>query len=274
MISRIRYEYFFDDGRIKRRMVLRPDHVEKWRFDLEQPNLVAVIEPRSGSFHIREGPAATPERIVDAVRDYEGVLVDATISDVGPLAPADLIRDVISHIETGIAAVLAQFPSYAEETDITGSLKGRIESPVFEREGWQARVRTWTYSRRPKERELGADVGLIVDLSDGERRVVKALWFQAKKSDGVPETAEQVEDLPRQIASMRKETPEAYTLIYTVDGVYAFEGDNFKSPLELASVVRDALFCKRGDRTPRVVALTADSRILLDVLVQKANKSA
>src|SRR5207244_4199726 len=111
----------------------------------------------------------------------------------------------------------------------------------------------------PKERDLGADIGLIVEVKNNGHRIVKALWFQAKKTERIPESVSALEDLPRQIASMRKQTPEAYTLIYSADGVHVFQGDSLDDPLPLPAVVGDALFCTRGDRTPRVIALTADA---------------
>ena len=66
---------------------------------------------------------------------------------------------------------------------------------------------------------------------------------------------------------MQKHTSEAYALIYTPGQMFAFRGDRPQEPLSVELVVYDGVLCRRGDRAPRVIALTGDSKIVVEMLI-------
>jgi len=262
-----RYEYHLIADRIVQRKIVRPAGKKLWRYNRQSSTLIAVIEPSSESFSVRKGPAATDQLLVDAVRYFQGLLVDPKILDIGSEVPAEFAKHLSSHVGDAIWKAISQYRSFAEEEDITAFLKGLIQSDSLKYGDWEASIKAWTYSRRPKERDLGVDIGLIIDLLRRDLRVVKALWFQAKKSERRPVSILDLPDLSEQIIKMRSYTPESYALIYTPQEIYAFRGDAPENPLAVESVVFDGVICRRGDRTPRVVALTGDSKVVVEMLV-------
>ena len=267
MISKERYEYLLVDDRLVERRIRRPEGCKRWRFDLSCPTLVAVIEPSDRSFELRHGPAASDRILVDAVRYYQGLLVDPEIAEIGPRVPAPLAQQIGAHVEKCLAVIASQYKSFAEETDITGFLKGLLERDFLTEDDWRASVKAWTYTRRPKERDLGLDIGLLIDLLLGEKRVIKAMWFQAKRVREQPASVLDLPDLNEQLTKMRKHTEEAYGLIYDAERVLAYRGDSPSTGHSLGSVVVDGVLCRRGDRAPRVVALTGDARLVIETLV-------
>ena len=267
MASKVRYEYHSIAGRVVQRKISRPIGTKRWHFELDCPSLVAVIEPSDESFVVHHGLAVTDELLVDAVRYYLGLLVDPKIPDIGPQVPMELAKQLSSHVADTIRRVNLQYWSFAEETDITGFLKGLLQKSGFKQGEWEAEIRAWTYSRRPKERDLGIDIGLLVDLLRRDLRVIKALWFQAKRTQSLPDDILQLPDLAAQIEKMQEYTSEAYALIYTPQEMYAFRGDAPREELAAEGIVSDSLLCRRGDRTPRVVALTGHSKLVVEMLV-------
>lgn len=93
------------------------------------------------------------------------------------------------------------------------------------------------------------------------------MWFQAKKLDLLPANILELPDLAEQLNQMQKYTKESYALLYTPQDFHVFRGDALKESLTIESVISDGLFCRRGDRSPRVIALTGDSKLVVELLV-------
>lgn len=267
MSANERFEYHLIAGRVVERKIVRPRGTKRWQYQLHSPSLIAVIQADGTSFSLRRGPAATDDLVVDAVRYYQGLVADPNIPDLGPEVPAELAKNLSTHVADAVRRVTSQYGTFAEETDITGYLKGLIQKGGFKYEDWEAEIKAWTYSRRPKERDLGVDIGLIVDLMRRNLRVLKAMWFQAKKADRLPDDILDLPDLRGQIRQMQEYTFESYALVYTPREIYAFRGNEPRESLAVDSVVYDGLLCRRGDRNPRVVALTGDSKLVVEMLV-------
>src|SRR5689334_9321069 len=118
-------------------MVHRPAHVSRWHCRFDDRDLVAVIEETGGGgLSVREGPASTQQRLSDAMRQYLNVMTDVSVPDVGPHVPLALSAAVGKHVDTAIAAVLTQYGSLAEETDVSAPLKERLQSDHVELDGW------------------------------------------------------------------------------------------------------------------------------------------
>lgn len=268
MAATERFEYHLIDGRLVERKVTRPAGQKRWRFRTSCSTLVATIEAGHDSIFIRHGPATCERLVIDAVRHHKGLLVDPEVSDLGPDVPIELAQSVGSHVKNCVARLSAQYPRFAEETDITGFLKGIIERDDFAVKGWRANIKAWTYTRRPKERDLGLDIGIIIDIVTEESRVIKALWFQAKKVERQPENSIfDLPDLSDQIERMRRHTEDAYALLYSPKGVLAHGADLPTTGIPVGSIIVDGVTCRRGDRSPRVVALTSDAKLLVEMFV-------
>lgn len=124
MVARERFEYHLIDGRVVQRRLDRPPGKMLWRYNLNDPTLIVVIEPSGSSFSVHRGPAATNPLIVETVGRYMGLYADPKLPDLGPEVPVELAKDLSAHVAEALQQVLAQYGSFAEETDITGFLKG------------------------------------------------------------------------------------------------------------------------------------------------------
>ena len=267
MRARERFEYHLIEGRMVQRRLPRPQGKKLWRYSLDVPTLIAVVEPSGRSFSVHPGPAASTSLIVEAVSRYMGLYADPRLPDLGPEVPVELAKDLSLHVAVVLQQALAQYDSFAEETDFTGFLKGALRREGFSHDGWNAEIKTWTYKRRPKERDLGVDIGLIVDVIHRDLRTLKALWFQAKLADSLPEDIFVLPDLAEQVSKMQRYTRESYALIYTPEKVLAFRGDQPREALPLDLLVYDGVLCRRGDRDPTVIALTGDSRLVVEMQI-------
>ncbi len=66
MAAHKRIEYHWIEKRLVDRRLDRPGGTTRWHFSNDR-TLVATIEPLGKSFYLREGRAATEERVVDCV---------------------------------------------------------------------------------------------------------------------------------------------------------------------------------------------------------------
>lgn len=274
MAAQERREYHWIGNRVVERIISRPRGTVSWHFDKYEPTLVATIEEQDRSFYLREGRASTPERIVDAVRLYKGVLVDDSIPDFSGRMPGEVQEELRRRVNGAIISVTSQWGSFAEETDMTGHLKGELIKIDFERLGWSVAVKSWTYKRYPKEDKTGADLGIIFDIKLGEDRLIKAIWYQAKIVRGIPSSLDNVPDLADQVAKMGKFTKEHYTLLYSPDGMVTTRGMDVSSFQPLADNLVDGAICVRGDRNPRVVADTVDVKRVVTFFISGPNAGA
>ena len=153
MASQTRQEYHWIEGRVVERRITRPSGTKRWAFDLTEDTLVAVIEPKHTSFELRRGPAAKDDRVIDAVRAYEGVFADTTITDFGPKVPKNLARRAAETTDHLIHDYVRQYKTFGQEEDISAAVKSNIYDRTFEEGGWRIAIRSWTYSRQRKEDE-------------------------------------------------------------------------------------------------------------------------
>ena len=265
MAAQERREFHWVENRIVESIVDRPERTDQWRFDKHTRTLVATIEEHDRSFYLREGPAALPERIVDSIRLYKGVLTDDSISDYSGAMPESIRSELRSKLNEVTNSILPQWSSFAEEPDISGYIKGKLDGILVERDGWRVRVKAWTYKRRPKERDMGADLGIVFDVTYKGQRLIKASWYQAKIDKGLP--LNEVEDLSEQVRKMQDYTREAYTLLYSADEIIAVRGMDRNDSSSLSENLVEGVICRRGDRNPLVVANTVDIKHVVTFFV-------
>ncbi|HLG13014.1 MAG TPA: hypothetical protein VJH03_00600 [Blastocatellia bacterium] len=220
MAAEERIEYHWIENRLVQRRLTRPVGTKAWRFNRKTSTLVATVEPRNRSFFLLEGGAATPERLVDSVRSYKRVLVDDSTLDYTGSMPIAIREEFRAGLNNVISSALKQWDTFADEPDITGYFKGKLHGIVVERDGWRISMRAWTYDRNPKEKLLGLDLGIIFDVVYLGKRLIKAIWYQAKIAEEEPISLNTVPDLSEQVVRMRHHTKESYILIYTKEGVF------------------------------------------------------
>ena len=265
MLAQERVEYHWIEDRVVPRILLRPPKVKQWRFNRSEKTLIATIEDRERSFDLERGKAYSPEREVDVIRLHKGLLTDTSIPDYSFRMPQDVRDDLRAQLDQSVGSLLQQWPTFGEETDITGHLKGELQKVHVDRAGWRISVKSWTYKRYPKENLTGADLGVIFDIIHGEQRIIKAVWYQAKIDKGLP--LQDLEDLPEQVIKMWEHTKEGYILLYSPDQVLAMRAFDRRDSQTISENLVEGAICLRGDRDPLVIANTADIKHVVTVFI-------
>ena len=267
MAAQQRIEYHWIENRIVTRTITRPPHTIAWRFDTDTRTVIATIEAQDRSFYLREGSASTPERIVDCVRHFKGVLVDESTEDFSVRMPAAVREELRAKLDEAIKSVQPQWGTFAEETDITGFLKGRLNGIAVEGDGWRVSVKSWTYRRNPKENTIGADLGVIFDVLSSGGRLIKAIWYQAKIVRGITTSLVNVPDLADQVDKMKRYTDESYVLLYTPDVIVTTPSLTSREFNSLTDNLVDGAICVKGDRNPIVIANTVDIKHVVEIYI-------
>lgn len=267
MVAEERFEYSWVEGRVVEERVSRPLGISQWRFDRSTRNLVATIEGTDRSFLLIEGPAAKRGRIVDCVRLYKRVFTDDSTVDFSKELPAAVQDDLRAKLNEATSSIMKQWDSFAEETDMTGHLKGELAKVKVERDGWRVAIRTYTYKRYPKENKVGADLGIIFDILHLNRRVIKATWYQAKIADPQVIRLDEIEDLSEQVRKMQEHTKEAYSLLYSPRKIIVTQGLDLDSAQSFSENILDGVNCTRGDRNPELIADTVDTKFVVRLFI-------
>lgn len=140
-------------------------------------------------------------------------------------------------------------------------------------DGWNVKIYHQGFSSIVKEPHIGADLGVIIDISNDASRVIKVLWFQAKRAshDHTPQSDQNLSGLSEQLEDMRKFTSDGYGLVYTPVGVMvlASEPDTKNYRLKalggIEQFMEKALRCEYGDRRPSAIANTLDCKHIFGV---------
>lgn len=152
---------------------------------------------------------------------------------------------------------------------MTGALFAHLDGS-YSANGWNVRITSQGYSSAgtgAKEKEVGADVGIIIDISSHHSRIIKVLWLQAKRTDQLPKNILQLPDLESQLTTMRIRTKEGYALVYTPQGIHVYPALNIEKQLSLDDLLSTAMECARGDRNPSLLVDTIDKDFVLEVLL-------
>ena len=264
--SLARTEYYWINDRLVQEANHRPSVYSRWHLRRSKRDLVATIEDRGTAKKIECGPAATSARIAHALLRDERLQVDPTTPDLGVDIPAELIRRAAAIVQDAVAEITNQYSRLSNEERRTGALQYDLNRfGVIEHDGWQLTIILQGFAANPNEKQLGADVGIIVDLKHGGKQVSKGLWAQAKQADILPEEPLTLPDLKGQMADMLERTHEAYGMLYTPNGVEVFQGWNSHQMTSLAEVIGDVAACHRGDRRPEFLCDTVHRDYLIEL---------
>lgn len=252
--SLTRNEYYWMDDRLVQEVGVRASIYGKWRLQRARNTLVATIEDRGDGKKIQHGPAATAFRIAHAMLREQRLQADPNVRDIGVDIPSALVEQAADRINQTIEAITEQFGRLSNEERRTGALQFDINRyGVIEHDGWQLTIILQGFAANPKEKLTGADIGIVVDLKNGDRQVSKGLWIQAKQAEVMPRNPMKLQDMEHQMGKMLERTDDAYGLVYTPDGVFVQRG-NDRTIRSTSSVIGGVASCRFGDRNPEFLA--------------------
>ncbi len=197
-----------------------------------------------------------------------GHSADVAKRDLGPGVPADVVASVAEKVAEVASSVSTRNRSLANEDQRTGALTSQIDGlSSVEVAGWEVSIAVTGFSTHTKEPIVGADFGIVVDIRNGGEHTSKALWIQAKLADSIPEDPLDLPRLRDQAEKMRRRTAEGYALVYLPNGMTVFRVDTPETQFSFATLVREAIECKRGDRDPSFIADTTDRDRIVEVFL-------
>jgi hypothetical protein len=268
--ANVRSEYYWIDGRVVRRRVHRSSGYGPWpvRSDEDQDRLVCTIEMSPAGIKLVPGPARTPDREWVAVLMEYGHYAPEGRPDLGRGVPPRLLDRVRRVAEAAVREVTRQFQELGSEERATGALVSKLDAE-YKLEGWRIAITSQGYSssgkEEPKEKRIGADAGIVIDIANGDDRVVKAMLVQAKRTDEVPDDPFALPGLDEQLPKMREITEEAYVWVYTPDGILANRRDNDRD-ISISEQLVAGIICDRGDHRQLVVAVAQDRDYVVEIL--------
>lgn len=264
-----RYEYFWRNGRVHEHVSRKKGNRGRWPTPPYRREELIMTAQRVGKRNnLTFGPQQTPSRVTEALLRFTRLFTDTSIADIGPLVPSGLRSEIAAELEFVARILVEQFESAAIEESQTGVftvLSNRIGTKRFGE--WEVTIRTQAFSPNTKEPRVGADVGVILDLRQGDRRVVKAVLIQAKRAEEPVSRPMDIQDLQEQVAKMRETTDESYGMIFSDQQAFIFDPDEQDARIDIGDFFLDMLSCQRGDREQVAVAQAYDKSAVIDVTV-------
>ena len=267
MSSQRRFEYHWLRGQVVQEMTTRPEGIKQWRFaKTPLKSLVAVMEEDGPSFKYRKGPAFSIDRLAESVTMFHHGVAQKSRADLGKSVPDELALKLAKRLETKCRQLTGKYRTFATEPDMNAHLAGLWEQEEVQSGDWSIRTSAVTFNPETKEPLCHADIGVVFIVNYQGVRTIKALWIQGKRTDELPDEVSSLPRLDSQIKKMLGFSKESYAGVYTRRGVHLFHGTNYAKELSVADVFHHGIICKRGDRSPRFVALASDCKFVLDVV--------
>lgn len=212
------------------------------------------------------GAAADSDRVRLAVRH---LLQLTPLLPLKTAVPQIIRSDLAEAIRRATQHTQSQYGTFGSEEHQTGSLFDRVSS-TWTSGGWTVTVRQQQYSKNVKEKLIGADAGVVVEVRDHlGRGIRKAAWLQAKRVRALASRPPDDAELRRQVGDMRRHTSAAYAILYAANGTEVRGGDNLLQHWTFDDWLDGIVRCERGDTNDDVIIDTFDrSRLLTVVIVE------
>jgi hypothetical protein len=263
----LRWDYYWIDGRIKEVVNKRSHKKGRWKADKKNKGKLVVSIRKSAKKLLTDyGPMQTPDRVAESLLRFYRNFANQSLADIGSKIPPELLHRLVDELREAIQKVNRQWEETGNEEGQSGFFAGTLnELQKFIFEGWEISIRVQVFSPNSKEPLVGADIGIICDLKNGEERVVKGALVQAKKTTTEPEDRLSLPDLENQAALMKETTDESYGLVYKPEESYMFRTDHPDNPISVEEFFKDTLICRRGDRDIKTVAQAYDRTAVIDL---------
>lgn len=208
-----------------------------------------------------KGEAFTEARWQEAFLQEVGIKPSNTSTELGELVP----RAVLDRLSVELArraAIVAEhvtknWNNVAAEAELVSMMLTELHAS-FVIEEWSVSLRPQVFSSIRKEPQIGADMGWLVQISVGRRRLVKALWMQAKRTPydvADSNTMFRLTDFRAQFGKMKARTHAAYGIVFTPDRIVV---GNDSGLTTLHTLLVETVSCRAGDRRPEIVVETID----------------
>lgn len=240
---------FISDGRLFPVEIHRPTGRGPWPrvTQFSDAELVLTVEGPNGKQEVHQGPAFTPELLSNAFYLAQGIAPTNISPEVWQRVPADLRRRIENRVHEVERNVIGQLPWFSNEEAVTGAFFSQLASPLFEAEGWRAKISFVEFSKQVKEPVTGTDVAIIVDVlaSDGIRSF-KTIWFQAKSLSNMPTARTSPPRMHEQLRRAREFCDSSYGLAYTPSGFFVL-GLPGAEPESIEQTLDRCMQCQVGD---------------------------
>lgn len=264
-----RFEYYWQGGRIVEYVNRRTSVRSRFpKSPHPRDELIVSVRRIHGRNELQSGLQLTPDRLAECVLRFSRYFCDLATTEMPDEIPPELIYEIIQHARAATDLVTNQWESAGNEEGQSGLFAGTINNvDKFRYFDWEVAIRVQVFSTQTKEKHVGADLGIIMDIGRGSQRVVKASLVQAKRTEGVPVSTSRLPDIADQFSTMQQTTLESYGLIYSDQGTYFVHSDHPDEPITVEMFFKDNLLCRRGDRSRRTVAQAYDRSAVIDVAV-------
>ncbi|VTR93375.1 Uncharacterized protein OS=Paenibacillus sp. FSL H8-237 GN=C171_13425 PE=4 SV=1 [Gemmata massiliana] len=263
-----RTDYCWENGRIVARATSRTYSKGKWPREAHSDSIAVSIEDWDKGLVIKRGREWRPFREVYSVVTHTRHSASPTTPDISSGVPAKVVSRAAKRVERAISKITRDYRDLGAEERMTGPVMTGIKDiGTISMGGWEITVVAQTFSSEVKEPVTGTDFAVIADIRHDGNQVTKAAWVQAKLSEelGVDDTA--LEDLPKQFRDMNSHTREAYAVVYTPRGTEVFRSDAPDDRIPMAEFIGDIIRCKKGDRSPRVIANSVHRTHVIDLIM-------
>ena len=237
----------------------------------QNTELVATIEGSKGNIDIKEGPAATPQRVNDSLLLHRGVSPESISPTIWPNIPHSIKNRVLRHVTETESRLADQWSQYSNEEALTGAFFGRLND-TFTEKGWTVEISFVEFSKQTKEKLTGTDVAVIIDaLSNDGQRSFKTLWLQAKSSEEIPTTKSTYPRMAEQLQTAQNHCEASFGIIYTPKGVYV-TGTQESTVPTFNSVLGSSMQCHIGDTSVEALKNSLNRKRLFLITSTEAAK--
>ena len=268
MRSVTRTEVYWRDGRLFPITSVRPSGRGPWpkATSFSHGELVAFVEGYTGDIEILEGPAATPERVNDALLFHRGIEPSSVSSSVWSKVPEAVRQAIAAKVHQAEVAISSTWSNLSNEEARTGAFFSNLHG-TFAADGWRIEMSFVEFSKQVKEPKTGTDVAVVLDAAsqDGQRSF-KTIWLQAKSMASKPDQSSRPARLADQLPLAHAFCEASFGLAYTPYGVFAL-GTPLHPQQAFGALLDDAMRCLVGDMSPTTLKNSLNRKRIFQVFM-------
>lgn len=260
---------YWRNGRLYPVKNLRPAGRGRWQPVLHfvDTELVARIDGDIGTIEITEGPAATPQRVNDALLLARGIAPTSVSPEVWPRLPEAVRSSIEARVREMERKVSSQIGKFSNEEAITGAFFSQLEGSFSQPDGWRASISFVEFSKQVKETMTGTDVAIIVDvLAENGQRSFKTIWLQAKTLSKAPNANTSPPRMRSQLERAEAYCDSSYGLAYSPTGIFVM-GALGVDPEPFHRTLDRCMRCEVGDLSIGALKNSLNRKKLLQIIL-------